>query len=182
MSAKAVTCFTSAAASMKQPPAYFGSAAFSHLRWTLAGDQRDERMQLFCRKLLRRLDGMDMPFYPKVGLMDHKTAQQRYVTGADPWSPAESPFLDGVAIEFAHCVADRLERRAWWLFAEVGFDVARLAQIPVFWHGFNHPERPGMFQIWDGGRKPVVTDAFCVDARTYGVRGDRLINWRPEGV
>ena len=126
MSALEARCFSSAASMMKQPPAYFGSAAFSRLRWTLAGDQRDERMRLFCRKLLRRLDGMEMPFYPAVGLMDHRTARQRYVTQLDDWTPMESPFLDGVAIEFQHCAAEKLPGKCWELFAEVAFDVAKL--------------------------------------------------------
>ena len=162
---KAVSCFSSAAEAMKAPPAYFKSAAFSQLRWTMAGDQRDERMRVFCRKLLRRLDGLEMPFYPVVGLMNHKTAQQRYVTGADPWPPIASPFLDGVAIEFRHCLADDLAPRCWALFAEIGFDVARLAQLPVAWGGFSNLKRPGMWCIHEAG------DAdWHVDKRTYGVR------------
>lgn len=165
MREKAVKCFSSAAEYMKQPPAFFGSAAFSRLRWTLAGDQRDERMRLFTRKLLRRLDGMDIPFYPAVGLMDHRTAQQRYVTGLDPWSPMASPFLDGIAVEFRHCVAEHLEPRCWALFAEVGFDVARLSQIPVAWGGFSNLKRPGMFMIHD-----VHDHDWAVDRRTYGVK------------
>lgn len=165
MRERAVTCFTSAAAAMKQPPAFFGSAAFSNLRWTLVGDQRDERMRLFCRKLLRRLDGMDMPFYPAVGLMNHKLAQQRYVTGADPWPPIASPFLDGTAIEFRHCVAESLHPRCWALFAEVGFDVARLSQIPVCWGGFSTLKRPGMWMIHDGHDHD-----WFVDRKTYGVK------------
>lgn len=165
MREKAVNCFTSAADVLKQPPAYFGSAAFSRLRWTLAGDQRDERMRLFCRKLLARLDAMDMPFYPAVGLMSHKVAQQRYVTLADPWPPIASPFLDGTAIEFRHCVADVLAPRCWALFAEIGFDVARLAQIPVAWGGFATLKRPGMWKIHDG-----PDHDWFVDRRTYGVK------------
>lgn len=166
MTALEARCFSSAASNMKQPPAYFGSAVFSQLRWTLAGDQRDERMRLFCRKLLRRLDGMDMPFYPAVGLMDHRTARQRFVTGLDPWSPAESPFLDGVAIEFRHCVAETLAPRCWAFFAEVGFDVARLSQIPVIWGGFADDYRPGTFIVYDGS----CPQGWNVDKRTYGVR------------
>lgn len=165
MRVKAVRCFSSAADAMKAPPDYFSSAAFSHLRWTLAGDQRDERMRLFCRKLLRRLDGMDMPFYPSVGLMNHKTAQQRYVTSVDPWPPIASPFLDGVAIEFRHCLLPDMAPRCWALFAEIGFDVARLAQIPVCWGGFSTLKRPGMWMIHDGGDYD-----WFVDRRTYGVK------------
>lgn len=173
MSAKAVTCFTSAAAMMKQPPAYFGSAAFSHLRWSLAGDQRDERMRLFCRKLLRRLDGMDMPFYPKVGLMDHAQARQRYVTGVDEWTPIESPFLDGVGIEFAHCVAETLPGKCWELFAEVAFDVAKLSQISVAWGGLSRWRRPGLFIVVDNPK--VIPNGWAIDARTYRARTDVLL-------
>lgn len=165
MSAREAKCFSSALDLLKQPPAYFGSAAFSQKRWTLAGDQRDERMRVFTRKLLRRLDGMDIPFYPAVGLMDHKTAQQRYVMGIDPWSPMASPFLDGIAVEFRHCVAESLAPRCWALFAEVGFDVARLAQIPVAWGGFSSLKRYGMWMIHD-----VHDHDWAVDRRTYGVK------------
>ena len=136
-------------------------------------------MRRFCRKLLRRLDGMDMPFYPKVGLMSHKEAQHRYVTGLDPWSPAESPFLDGVAIEFAHCVADTLDPRAWFLFAEIGFDVAKLAQIGVVWGGFAYGDyRPGVFCLGDAQTKPA---GWITDGRTYGARGVPNIEMKFEG-
>lgn len=173
MSAREAKCFSSAASMMKQPPAYFGSAVFSQLRWTLAGDQRDERMRLFCRKLLRRLDGMDMPFYPAVGLMSHKTARERYVTGVDPWTPAENPFLDGEAIEFRHCVADTLCERCWWLFAEVAFDVARLSQIPILWGGWADVKRPGMFRVYTG----VMPSGWHMDKRTYGSRSKQELRW-----
>lgn len=173
MTALEARCFTSAAAKMKQPPAYFGSAVFSQLRWTLAGDQRDERIRLFTRKLLRRLDGMDMPFFPVVGLMSHKTARQRYVTGLDPWTPAESPFLDGTAVEFRHCVAETLDRRSWALFAEVGFDVARLSSIPLLWGGFADEKRPGMWVVYDG----TCPAGWRVDKRTYGVRKGQEIDY-----
>jgi len=159
-------CFSSAAAAMKGPPGYFASAAFSNCRWTLAGDQRDDRMRRFCQKFLRRLDSMDMPFYPQLGLMDLKTARHRYVTGVDPWRPAESPYLDGTAVTFAHCLHDDLHPRCWALFAEIGFDVARLAQVPVMWGGFADPRMPGTFRIYDG----ACDTGWRVDKRTYGVR------------
>ena len=145
------------------------SPAFANSRWTLAGDQRREEMRPFCRKLLKRLDGMGMPFYPAVGLMDQRTARHRYVTGLDPWPPMDNPFLDGAAIRFAHCVhEDRLDARSWYLFAEVGFDVARLARTPVLWGGFVHsaPD-PGMFMLYE----PPVRPGWHVDNRTYGVKG-----------
>ena len=131
-------CYSSAASFLKGPPGFKSSAAFVNSRWTLAGDQQDERIRLFGQKLLRRLDGMEMPFYPEVGLMDLKTARQRYVTGVDPWEPMMNPFLDGHAIKFRHVFhADAdLPPKCWVLFAEIGFDVARLAQIPVMWGGF----------------------------------------------
>lgn len=173
MGAKAVTCFSSAAAAMKQPPAYFGSAAFAHLRWTLAGEQRDERARLFCRKLLRRLDGMDMPFYPCVGLMNHAQARQRFVTGQDDWSPIESPFLDGVAIEFAHCVAQSLPAKCWELFAEVAFDVAKLSQISIAWGGLSRWRRPGLFIVVDDVKSPP--SGWAIDTRTYRARTDVLL-------
>lgn len=166
MREKAVMCFTSAVANMKAPEGYMSSPAFSNLRWTLAGDQRDERMRLFCRKLLKRLDGMGIPFYPAVGLMNLKTARQRFVTGVDPWPPIANPYLDGVAVRFAHGVhGDSLHPRQWAVFAEVGFDVARLAQIPVAWGGFSQYRDPGFWQIYDGPQAELN-----VDRRTYGVR------------
>lgn len=109
---------------------------------------------------------MDMPFYPAVGLMSHKVAQQRYVTGTDPWPPILSPFLDGVAIEFRHCVQDELPRRCWWLFAEIAFDVARLAQTPIMWGGFADVARPGLLCLYTGG----VPDGWRIDRRTYGTK------------
>lgn len=173
MRVKAVKCFSSAADAMKAPPDYFSSAAFSHLRWTLAGDQRDERMRLFTRKLLRRLDGMDMPFFPSVGLMNHKTAQQRYVTGVDPWPPVINPYLDGEAVEFRHCILDEMPERCWWLFAEIAFDVAKLSQIPILWGGFSDVNRPGMFRLFGG----AVPDGFRVDKRTYGSKLRHELPW-----
>lgn len=170
---KAVNCFSSAAEYMRAPGSYFSSPAFSHLRWTMAGDQRDQKMREFCRKLLRRLDGMDMPFYPCVGLMDHKTAQQRYVTGIDPWTPAANPYLDGDGLEFRHCVHAELPERCWFLFAEVAFDVARLAQTPVLWGGFADVNRPGMFRAYSG----AVPDGFRVDKRTYGSKRSNELPW-----
>lgn len=173
-------CFSSAAAIMKGPPGFQTSAAFRDKRWTLQGDQRDERMRLFCRKLLLRLDGMGMPFYPAVGLMDLPRARQRYVTGADPWKPAESPFLDGVAIEFAHVFDLELPPRCWILFAEIGFDVAKLAQIPVMWGGFAEVNRPGMWHVYDG----VTPSGWRVDDRTYKVRKRGRLDyaWTSEAV
>lgn len=159
-------CFSSAAAAMKGPPGYLASAAFSHLRWSIVGDQRDERMRLFCRKFLKRLDGMEMPFYPKVGLMNRLTAQQRYVTGTDPWPPVESPYLDGEMISFAHCIHGSLSLRQWALFAEVGFDVARLASIPVMWGGFSCWGNPSAFRIYNG----FEPEGWKVCGRTYGTR------------
>lgn len=173
MREKAVTCFSSAASVMKGPEGYLTSPAFSDLRWTLAGDQRDERMRLFGRKLLKRLEGLGMPFYPEVGLMDHRTAQQRYVTGADPWKPIESPYLDGVAIRFRHCLLRELEPRCWWLFAEIGFDVGRLAQIPVMWGGFADVAMPGLWVIFPG----AAPAGWRVDRRTYGVRSGYPLVW-----
>lgn len=163
-----IRCYTSAADDLRGPAGFKTSPAFVNSRWTLAGDQRDERMRVFGRKLLSRLDGMGMPFYPMVGLMDHKTARQRYVTGVDPWPPIINPYLDGVAIKFGH-VFKRLEDmhpKQWVLFAEVGFDVARLARIPVMWGGFADFHEPGMFCVYDG----ATPDGWRVDARTYGVR------------
>lgn len=158
--------YSSAAEMMKAPPEHFASAAFSHLRWTTAGEQRDERMRLFGRKLLRRLDAMDMPFYAAVGLIDLRTAQSRFVRQMDPWTPAESPFLDGTAIEFKHCVHEHLPARCWSLFAEIGFDVARLCQTRVMWGGFNASPRPGMWMLYDG----ACPSGWTVDRNTYGVR------------
>lgn len=161
-----VRCYSSAAAFMKGPAGFKTLPAFVNSRWTLAGDQRDEKMRLFGRKLLSRLDGMDMPFYPRVGLMDLKTARQRYVTGVDPWEPMLSPYLDGSAIQFAHVFEPHLPARCWNLFAEIAFDVARLASIPVMWGGFADHYNPGLFAIYNG----AVPDGFRVDNRTYGVR------------
>lgn len=168
MREKQVRCFSSAALVMKGSEGYFASPAFHDLRWTLAGDQRDDRMLTFCRKLLKRLDGMGMPFYPRVGLMDLKTARARYVSGADPWPPMNNPFLDGVAIEFSHCIIpdDRMHPRQWALFAEIGFDVARLAHIPVMWGGFSDLKRHGLWHLYDGS----VPDGWFIDRRTYGAR------------
>lgn len=171
MREKAVTCFSSAAEHMSAPPEYFTSAAFRDLRWTMAGDQRDERMRTFCRKLLARLDGLKMPFYPAVGLMNLPTARHRYVTGLDPYSPSESPFLDGSAVVLKHCIhgAD-MPKRCWVLLAEIGFDVARLAQIPIIWGGLNAGNySPGHFQTYDG----FQPENWIVDGRTYGVRRSR---------
>lgn len=165
---KLIKCFSSAAESMKGPPGFFASAAFRDLRWSIAGEQRREEMRLFGRKLLRRLDSMEMPFYAAVGLMDHKTAAGRYVRNVDPWKPMESPFLDGVAIEFRHCVKAELHPKAWALFAEIGFDVARLMQVPVLWGGFSEQPRPGLWCLYDKDAGPV--SGFCVDRHTYGVR------------
>ena len=158
-----VLSYTSAAQVMKAPPGFYASAAFAHLRWTLAGEQRDERIRLFVRKLLKRLDGMEMPFYVVTGLMSHKVAAQRYVVGHDPWKPIENPFLDGVAVRLKHSVHDHLDVKCWELFAEIAFDVARLAAIPILWGGVHDP---GYFQIYDGH----VPDGMEVDARTYGYR------------
>lgn len=158
--------FSEAAARLKAPGEFFASPAFSRLRWTTAGEQRDERMRLFTRKLLARFDAMDMPFYPEVGLMDHRTAQRRYVMFDDPWKPLESPFLDGTAVQFKHCVLDDLDERQTIFFAEVGFDVAALAQIPVMWGGFAEPRNPLMWRVYDG----VEPFGWRVDDRTYKVR------------
>ena len=166
MREKAVTSFSSAAEAMQGPPGFQTSAAFRNLRWTIAGEQRQEGMRLFCRKLLRRLDEMSMPFYPDVGAMDVKTARHRYVTGVDPWPPSENPFLDGYAIRFAHCIRKQLEPKCWWLFAEIGFDVARLAQIPVMWGGFADEPDMGLWQLYSGH----TPNGWSVDNRTYGVK------------
>lgn len=163
---ESIKCFSSAAAFMKGPAEFKTLPAFSQLRWTLAGDQRDERMRLFCRKLLSRLDGMQMPFYPAVGLMDLRTAQHRYVTGLDPWSPVMSPYLDGTAIKFAHVFHSQLHAKCWILFAEIGFDVARLAQIKVMWGGFCDVPEPGLWMLYPD----AVPTGWRVDNRTYGVR------------
>lgn len=167
MREKAVRCFSSAADVMRAPEGFMTSPAFAHLRWTLAGDQRREEMRLFSRKLLKRLDGLKMPFYPAVGLMDQRMAQHRFVMGADPWPPMSNPFLDGVAIRFQHCILPMLEPKCWDLFGEIAFDVARLAQIPVVWGGYNtdNPD-PGFWQLYEG----VVPDGMYVDRRTYGFR------------
>ena len=169
MREKPVRCFSSAAEQLRGPEGFLTSPAFADLRWTMAGDQRREEMRLFCRKLLKRLDGMGMPFYPAVGAMDHRTARYRYVTGLDPWAPLDSPFLDGTAIRFRHCVHAELDPRSWYLFAEIAFDVARLAHTPVMWGGFCFaaPD-PGTFMLYDG---PPVPAGWHVDNRTYGVKG-----------
>lgn len=166
MREKAVKCFSSAADAMKGPPGYMSSAAFRDLRWTAVGDQRVDGAREFCRKLLARLDGMEMPFYPAVGLMDLKTARQRYVTNLDPWEPMESPFLDGIAFELKHCVRPELPGRCWFLLAEVAFDVARLASIPIAWGGFSRFDRPGMFVL----AEDLLPEGFWIDGRTYGTR------------
>lgn len=168
MREKAVTCFTSAAEHMSAPAGFMTSPAFSNLRWTLAGDQRDERVRVFARKLLKRLDGMQMPFFPEVGLMNLPTARHRYVTGLDPWTPAESPFLDGVMVRFRHCVHRELPAKCWELFGEIGFDVARLAQIPMMWGGAKVADiHPGDWMVYD----KVEPAGWIADKRTYGVRG-----------
>lgn len=160
---EAPRCFSSAAEYLKGPEGFRTLPAFINSRWTLAGDQRDDRMRLFGQKLLARLDGMNMPFYPEVGLMELKRARQRYVTGADPWTPAESPYLDGTAIKFRHVFREHLPPRCAILLAEVAFDVARLAQISVMWGGFSEWRVPGLFAIWEG----VTPNGWRVDKRTY---------------
>ena len=165
---KAVSCFTSAAEYMKQPASYFSSPVFAHLRWTTAGEQRNEDARLFCRKALARLDALSMPFYPSVGLMDLRMAQHRYVTGLDPWTPMESPFLDGTALQLLHCVhGDRLPDKCWALFAEIVFDVAKLAQIPILWGGFAEHKAPGLWMVRTAGHVP---NGWLQDARTHGSR------------
>lgn len=171
MREKAVRCYTSAADVMRAPEGFMASPAFAHQRWTIHAEQRDERIRLFARKLLRRLDGLNMPFRATVGLMNYAEAQHRYVTGRDPWLPMENPFFDGVAIRFAHCLLEGgMDPKCWSLFGEIGFDVARLAQIPVMWGGFNDPHNlppdPGFWQVYDG----VTPDGMYVDRRTYGYR------------
>lgn len=167
MREKPVNSFSSAADALRAPASYFSSPEFSRLRWTTAGEQRDERMRLFCRKLLMRLDGMDMPFYPAVGLMDLMTARHRFVTGLDPWTPSESPFLDGTGLEIRHCRNDAdMPPQQRIIIAEIAFDVANLAQIPVMWGGFAATPRPLMWRVYDG----CEVDDWRVDARTYGVR------------
>lgn len=161
-----VRCYSSAASAIKGPVGFETLPAFRNSRWTLAGDQRDERIRLFGAKLLKRLDGMQMPFYPQVGLMDLKTARQRYVTGTDPWEPLLSPYLEGTAIKFAHVFEPELPPKCWWLFAEIGFDVARLASIPVMWGGFSAWHMPGVFGLYDG----ALPEGWRVDDRTYKVR------------
>lgn len=164
--AETVRCFSSAAAFMKGPAGFETLPAFLNARWSLAGEQRDERIRLFGRKLLQRLDMMGMPFYPRVGLMELKTARMRYVTGADPWEPMLNPYLDGTGIEFAHVFEPDLPGKCWILFAEVAFDVARLAQIPVMWGGFSEWVNPGLFVTYDG----ALPNGWRVDDRTYKVR------------
>lgn len=158
--------YSEAAAILKGPAGFETLPAFSNSRWTLAGEQRDERMRLFCRKLLARLDKMAWPFFPEVGLMDVKTARHRYVTNVDPWSPMESPYLDGTAVNFRHVFRDDMPPKCWVLFAEVGFDVARLAQISVMWGGFSDHRKPGLWMIYPG----AVPNGWRVDDRTYKVR------------
>lgn len=161
-----VRCYSSAALAMKGPEGFETSPAFCNARWTLSGQQRNEQIREFGRKLLLRLDGMQMPFYPQVGLIDLPTARYRWVTGVDPWEPMMNPYLDGVAINFAHVFETELHPLCWNLFAEIGFDVARLAQIPVMWGGFAEWKLPGLFCLYDG----AVPDGWRVDSRTYGVR------------
>lgn len=175
--AQEVKCFTSAASYLKGPEGFKTLPAFINSRWTLAGDQRDDRIRVFGSKLLRRLDSMGMPFYPQVGLMSLKTARQRYVTGLDPWEPMMNPYLDGVAIKFAHVIESELPARCWVLFAEVAFDVARLAQISVMWGGFSDWHIPGLFCLWDG----QTPDGWRVDARTYRSRTSVKLDYRSEG-
>ena len=172
MRERAVNCFSSAADHLKGPAGYMASPAFRHLRWTIAGDQRRGEMRLFCRKLLKRLDGLGFPFFPAVGLMDAREAQRRYVVGIDPWRPIENPYLDGSAIGFQHCVHEVLDRRSWFLFGEIGFDVARLASIPVMWGGFSIDYEPGTFMLYDGS----VPEGWQVDRRTYGSK----VKWEIE--
>lgn len=159
--------YSSAADAMKAPPGYYASAAFAHLRWTAAGEQRDEGMRLFCRKLLKRLDHLDMPFYPAVGLMDLSTARWRHAVGMDRWKPMESPFLDGIAIRFKHCIHDELDPKCWALFGEIGFDVARLMSLPVLWGGFSEVPDPGLFAVY---KKPAIPEGMRLDRHTYGAR------------
>lgn len=178
MREKAVRCFSSAAEFMKGPDGYFTSPAFSNLRWSLAGEQRDERMRLFTRKLLRRLDQMNIPFYAAGGLIDLKTARHRFVTGLDPWEPMNNPYLDGTAARFEHCIHGKsLDRRSWWLFAEIAFDVARLAQTPVMWGGFSDWCEPGLWAIYPG----ATPDGWRVDRRTYGSKRNYDLPWELEG-
>lgn len=131
-------------------------------------------MRIFGQKLLRRLDGMCMPFFPQVGLMTLREARHRYVTGVDPWVPMASPYLDGTAITFAHCIHKDLHPRSWALFAEIGFDVARTASIPVLWGGFADEPMPGTFRIYDG----ACPEGWAVDKRTYGVRSRPELPYR----
>ena len=169
-----IRSYSSAADAMKAPPGFYASAAFSQLRWTTAGEQRDERMRLFGRKLLRRLDSLDMPFYPAVGLMDQRTARWRHAVSMDRWAPMESPFLDGVAIRFKHCVREHMEPRCWALFGEIGFDVARLMSLPMLWGGFNQPDPdPGFWCVYDGDAVPT---GMRVDRHTYRYRLGGLID------
>lgn len=168
---KAVNCFTSALQHLKAPEGYFSSPEFLHLRWSTAGEQRVEQMRLFCRKYLRRLDSMHVPLFPQVGLMDVKEARQRYVTGCDPWEPMLSPFLDGSAIRFRHCLhGAELPAHCTALLAEIAFDVARLSQIAIAWHGFSDADVM-TFEL--SGRPGLL-----VDGRTYGVRNRPKLDYR----
>lgn len=163
-------CYSSAATAMQAPPEFFTSGAFSDRRWTFAGEQRDERCRLFTRKLLNRLDGMRMPFYVKTGLMDLRTAKGRYDMGIDPWTPMESPFLDGVAIEIEHVhPVVEMTQHCWELIAEIAFDVARLAQISIVWGGLGGCGRPGLFVVIDNPK--AIQAGFTADKRTYRFRG-----------
>lgn len=165
--------YSEAAEAMKAPPGFYASAAFLHLRWTVAGEQRDERMRLFCRKLLKRLDRLEMPFYAAVGLMNLQTARWRHLVGMDCWTPTESPYLDGIAIRFKHCVHEDLDPKCWELFGSIGFDVAKLAQIPVMWGGFSETPDPGLWCIYDS---PAVPAGMRVDRNTHGVRSGGLLD------
>lgn len=166
-----VRCYSSAVDAMKGPAGFMTLPAFTNSRWTLAGDQRDETMRLFCRKLLSRLDKMGLPFYPQVGLMDQRTAQHRYVTGVDPWAPMANPYLDGCAVKFAHVFEQHLHPRCWALFAEIGFDVARLMQAQMLWGGFSDHNEPGLWMTYPG----ATPDGWRVDNRTYKMRNRGLI-------
>lgn len=157
-------------------PGSFGTPAFQRRRWAAALVGHDERMRVFCSRLLTRLDGMRMPFQVRSGALSLMHARQRYVTGLDPWSPIESPFLDGTAFELEHASGRALDHRQAILLAEVGFDVARLAQVPVLWGGFAGTTRPGMWRLYQG----VEPDDWRVDDRTYGVRKRGKLDYRFE--
>lgn len=157
--------FSESADAMRGPADLFSSPAFARARWAATLIGHDERMRFFTRKLLRRLDGMSMPFHVEAGCMTPAVARQRYVTGTDPWLPMESPFLDGTAVGFRHVLREP-DPKGWVLFAEVGFDVANLAQIPVMWGGFAATKMPGVWRLYDG----CEPDNWRVDDRTYTVR------------